>query len=85
MGGMFDTEAHPEKGLSHVLESPKDGGTVKAIFVRPREGERMSLGHAYLSPEEGIQGDRWTSSGKICNTQPGLADECARARLDCRI
>jgi MOSC domain-containing protein YiiM len=48
-----------EQGLADVLASPRDKGLVRAIFVRPRENERQSLAAAMLSPEGGVEGDRW--------------------------
>ncbi len=64
MGELFVTESDIESGLSQVLQSPEDRGTLEAILIRPKEGERELLESAYLSPEEGIQGDRWTTSSK---------------------
>jgi hypothetical protein len=48
-----------EQGLAEVLESPRDSGRLEAIFVRPAENERRALVEAQLSPEGGIDGDRW--------------------------
>ncbi|MFQ5853724.1 MAG: MOSC domain-containing protein [Candidatus Binatia bacterium] len=57
----FLTESQIEAGLSHVLASPKDHGTLEAIFIRPKQNERISLKQVYLSLEGGVQGDRWLS------------------------
>ena len=48
-----------EQGLTAVLESPRDVGTLKAIFTRPAENERQSLNEAQLAQSTGIVGDRW--------------------------
>ena len=48
-----------EQGLAEVLESPHDSGRLEVIFVRPAEDERRALVEAQLSPEGGIDGDRW--------------------------
>lgn len=48
-----------EHGLSEVLASPADIGQLTAIFVRPAANERRTLDIATLSPEGGINGDRW--------------------------
>ena len=50
-----------EHGLVHVLASPHDRGLLQAIFVRPRENERLPLTTAELSPEGGVAGDRWAT------------------------
>ena len=34
----------------------------EAIFVRPQENERQTLATAHLSPEGGIEGDRWATN-----------------------
>ena len=48
-----------ELALDEVLASPRDEGTLRAIFVRPRENQRQSLDEAELSQATGIVGDRW--------------------------
>ena len=48
-----------EQGLSEVHRSPKDSGPLEAIFLRPEENQRQSVDSAQLSPEGGIEGDRW--------------------------
>ena len=62
MDAAFVNESEIEAGLPHVLASPKDDGKVEAIFLRPKEGERASPESVYLSPEDGVQGDRWAST-----------------------
>ena len=62
MDAAFVNESEIEAGLPHVLASPKDDGKVEAIFLRPKEGERASPESVYLSPEYGVQGDRWAST-----------------------
>lgn len=48
-----------EQGLPEVLASPIDSGRLAAIFVRPATNERRALTTARLTPERGIDGDRW--------------------------
>lgn len=48
-----------EQGLAEVMASPRDEGRLEAIFIRPAANERRSLPTARLSPEGGIDGDRW--------------------------
>jgi hypothetical protein len=50
-----------EHGLSEVLASPSDAGRLEAIVVRPKTNERRALNMARLSPEGGIDGDRWVT------------------------
>ena len=53
-----------EAGLAGVLASPRDGGRLAAIVIRPAEDERQLCQSAWLSPEGGVEGDRWaTESG----------------------
>lgn len=46
-------------GLPHIQDSPRDGGTLKAIVIRPKTDERSSLAHCELSLEGGVHGDNW--------------------------
>ena len=48
-----------EQGLADVLASPRDAGRLDAIFVRPASNERRALAEAKLTPDGGIDGDRW--------------------------
>jgi MOSC domain-containing protein YiiM len=52
-----------EPGLADVLESPADNGRLESIFVRPAPNERRALTAAQLSPDRGIDGDRWVHDG----------------------
>lgn len=49
-------------GLPDVTASPTDGGRLEFIAVRPTEGGRESRERVYLSPESGVEGDRWQES-----------------------
>jgi hypothetical protein len=50
-----------EQGLPEVLASPRDDGRLAAIIVRPATNERRALATARLTPEGGIDGDRWVN------------------------
>jgi MOSC domain-containing protein YiiM len=50
-----------EQGRAEVLASPTDLGRLEAIVVRPAPNERRTLGSAVLTPERGIEGDRWAT------------------------
>jgi MOSC domain-containing protein len=52
-----------EQGLSDVLASPQDEGRLEAIVVRPASDERRRLTTAQVTPENGLDGDRWVSEG----------------------
>jgi hypothetical protein len=51
-----------EAGLEDVMASPRDQGRLCAIYVRREENERDALSTASLSPEGGIDGDRWATN-----------------------
>jgi hypothetical protein len=52
-----------EAGLSEILRSPADAGTVVLIACRPTEGERELLEEAELDLDEGLVGDMWRMRG----------------------
>jgi MOSC domain-containing protein YiiM len=58
------TDEQIEAGLADVLASPGDGGRVEAIVIRPAVDERETLQQARLSPEGGVEGDRWATAGE---------------------
>ncbi len=49
-------------GLADVVASPTDQGKLEFIVVRPRAGEREFRRQVYISPEGGVEGDRWLNS-----------------------
>jgi MOSC domain-containing protein YiiM len=57
----FLTSAELELGFVEVLASPGDLGTLESIVVRPAVNERRTLTKAQLSPERGVDGDRWAN------------------------
>ncbi len=69
MRQQVSTQAQLDAGLEHAGASPKDGGTLEAIFVRPAVGKRTSLVEAQVSPEGGVHGDRWAASGADIRAQ----------------
>jgi hypothetical protein len=50
-----------EVGLPVVLASPQDKGEIELIVSRPAPGQRLLLQAAILSPEGGLESDRWAS------------------------
>lgn len=49
-------------GLSDVVVSPSDEGRLEFVVIRPQAGERLFRREVYLSPERGVEGDRWLNS-----------------------
>jgi MOSC domain len=55
------SEGDLQQGLPEVEASPRDAGRLEAIVVRPSVGERRTLSTAALTPDGGIDGDRWVT------------------------
>lgn len=53
------TLAELEAGLDHVRQSPRDGGNLDAIVIRPETDARLSLERCEVSPQLGVHGDNW--------------------------
>ncbi len=66
------TELELEQGLPEVLASPREVGRIEAIVVRPKTNERLTLTTARLTPESGVEGDRWVEDSyyKLDNGRP---------------
>jgi MOSC domain-containing protein YiiM len=66
------TATELEHGLPIVLKSPRDMGRLEAIVIRPGSNERRSPTSARLSPEGGLDGDRWATDAyyKKANGKP---------------
>jgi MOSC domain-containing protein YiiM len=54
--------AQLEAGLADALASPQTEGELVAIVVRPEEDRRESRQSVTLTPEGGIEGDRWATA-----------------------
>lgn len=61
-----------QKGLGHILQSPKEQGVLEAIVRRPRVDERELLERAVLDVEAGLVGDNWRERGSA-KTEDGTA------------
>jgi hypothetical protein len=71
-----------EAGMFDVSISPRDGGQLEAIVIRPESNKRELREAAYLSPEGGAEGDRWgTSKGKDGEPDPRAQISLMNARL----
>ena len=64
--------AELELHLPELESSPRDTGRLTAIVVRPAEGERINLSTAELSPDRGIEGDRWVDENESRQSQVSL-------------
>ena len=58
-----------ENGLTQVIESPTDNGTLNLICRRPNENEREVLETGELDIEKGLIGDNWRSRNENVDTQ----------------
>ncbi len=58
-------------GLPEIMNSPGDNGTLSAIVIRPRKGERLDVQSCDLSLALGTHGDNW-SEGCWKTTDAGL-------------
>jgi MOSC domain-containing protein YiiM len=59
-------------GMAELYDSPRERGSVELIVVRPVQGERRTPERALLTPEAGVEGDRWlgTSWKKLPDGSP---------------
>jgi MOSC domain-containing protein YiiM len=62
-----------EQCLPEVLQSPADDGRLTSIFVRPAPNERRELTTVQLTPERGIDGDRWVNDS-FYHSKGGASD-----------
>ena len=69
-----------EHALSEVLASPPEAGRLEAIVVRPETNERRALSTARLTPEGGIDGDRWVTDSYY-RLKDGASDPCCQVSL----
>ena len=53
-----------EAGVENIKRSPKDGGVLECIVIRPGTNQRVDLQECELSPEGGVHGDNWASRTK---------------------
>jgi MOSC domain-containing protein YiiM len=66
-----------EHHLADVLASPKQTGRLEAIVVRPATNERRTLTTAKVTPEGGVDGDRWVidGHGKLDGGEPDTSNQ----------
>ena len=62
-----------EAGLSHIRDSPRDGGRIVLVVSRPAVGVRELPGAALLDPVAGLTGDNWLARGST-SMPDGSAD-----------
>jgi MOSC domain-containing protein YiiM len=73
-----------EQGMADVLRSPLSCGRLVTIFVRPRTNERKQLETATLSPEGGIDGDRWSHDSYYREKGGGSDPRCQVSLMNAR-
>jgi hypothetical protein len=73
-----------EQGLPDVLASPDDSGRLEAIVVRPATNERRMLTSARLTPEGGIDGDRWVRDSYYRLPDGGSDPKCQVSLINVR-
>lgn len=73
-----------EQGLPEVLQSPADEGRLSSIFVRPAPNERRELNTAQLTPERGIDGDRWVKDSFYHSKAGGSDPRCQVSLMNSR-
>ena len=66
-----------EAGMPDVFASPQNLGELEAIVVRPESDKRETREAVHLSPEGGVEGDRWASS----KAEDGGPEPCAQVSL----
>jgi MOSC domain-containing protein YiiM len=69
-----------EQGLPEVLDSPRNEGRLEAIVIRPATSERRRLQFVRLSPEGGVEGDRWVTDSYY-RLADGRSDRCCQVSL----
>jgi MOSC domain-containing protein YiiM len=71
-----------ELGLPEVLASPPDNGTLVTIVVRPATDQRRVVTSALLTPDGGIEGDRWVEEGEPdVRAQVSLMNACILGQI----
>ncbi|HJQ79911.1 MAG TPA: MOSC domain-containing protein [Lacipirellulaceae bacterium] len=69
-----------EQGLADVTESPRDAGRLEAIVIRPASNERRMLQSVRLTPEGGVEGDRWVTDSYY-RLKDGRSDPCCQVSI----
>lgn len=68
--------------LPYVAASPKDGGSVALIVVRPDHGRRETPDRVRISAQDGVEGDHW-SKGCWLETDDGAPHPDVQINLMC--
>ena len=72
MTPVYVSDQELDAALDQVLASPSDGGRVALIVVRPAQDKRETRREVHLSPEGGLDGDRWGMGGEPPDQQVSL-------------
>ena len=74
------TTVELEQRLPEVLESPRDGGLLEKIVVRPASDERRTPSTVRLTVDGGVEGDRWVTDSYY-RLPDGRSDPCCQVSL----
>ena len=55
----YQSEATLQDGLEHIRQSPKDGGVLAMIVIKPVSDQRIVPSEADVSAGRGVHGDHW--------------------------
>jgi MOSC domain-containing protein YiiM len=69
-----------EAGLPDVMESPRDAGRLDAIVIRTAPNKRRMLQSVRVTPEGGVEGDRWVTDSYY-RLKDGRSDPCCQVSL----
>ena len=79
-GGVHLTKEQLEAGFGHVLDSPKDNGTLVRIVRRPGVDQREVIAEGELDVDLGLVGDNWKVRPNP-TTSDGKADPVAQITI----
>jgi hypothetical protein len=71
------TQAELDAGLDHIRRSPVTNGRLDGIVIRPATDERVTLRECDVSPNAGVHGDRWATTGQSAEMQVTLMNSRA--------
>jgi MOSC domain-containing protein YiiM len=74
-----------EEQIDEVIASPSEVGRLAAIVVRPAPNERRTITAATLTPEGGIDGDRWVDDSFYRLKDGGSDPRCQVSLMNARI
>ncbi|MDX2249021.1 MAG: MOSC domain-containing protein [Bacteroidia bacterium] len=67
----YTSSAEIEARLPEILNAPSDNGEIKMLIVRRASNEREIRAEVYVSPEGGMEGDRWAKGKSALEPEHG--------------